>query len=167
MDAFAGEPFIFSTYGPTTKPPKGFKNRRFASSLFASYHGAGGTCEGYVTVAAQGDGVHALDVRRTDTFEAGYVSDIPQLSTLHPIISHTLGSTTSFSFSCAAVTRTELQGADRIFSTYAAVSSSSDLSEDDLNRTMWMWRESSSSSIADRAAQKKKAVTVRLAAQKF
>ncbi|KAF5365125.1 hypothetical protein D9757_012609 [Collybiopsis confluens] len=141
MDASVGEPFILSTYRLPTKVSKGSKNRNPLSSIFATYHGGGGHSEGYVTVAAQGDGVHVLN-----------------LSTLHSITSHTVGPTTAFL--CPAVTRSELQGADHICTTYAAVASSSDIAEDDYNRTIWMWRENLSSSIADRAAQKKKAVTL-------
>ncbi|KIK64736.1 hypothetical protein GYMLUDRAFT_240697 [Collybiopsis luxurians FD-317 M1] len=141
MEASVGEPFVLSSYGTTKKASKSLKDNSISSSVFASHHGAGGNSEGYVTVAAQGDGVHVLD-----------------LSTLHPIISHTLGPTTSFS--CSAVTRSELQGADHICTTYATIASSSDISEDEYDRTVWMWRENLSSSIKDRATQKKKAITL-------
>ncbi|KAE9407182.1 hypothetical protein BT96DRAFT_874785 [Gymnopus androsaceus JB14] len=129
MEASVGEPFVLSSYSTTKKTSK-------SASIFASHHKAGGISEGYVTVAAQGDGIHVLD-----------------LSTLHPVISHTLGPTTAFS--CPSVTLSELQGADHICTTYAGISS-----EDEYDRTVWMWKENLSSSVADRAVQKKKAVTL-------
>lgn len=75
---------------------------------------------------------------------------------MHPVISHTLGPTTTFS--CPSVTVSEVQGADHICTTYAGVSS-----EDEGGRSVWMWKENLSSSVADRAGQKnKKSVIVRL-----
>jgi hypothetical protein len=82
-----------------------------------------------------------------------------QVSTLHPVASHTLGPSTTFS--CPAVTQNTVQGGDNIFTTYAAVEGSSDLSTEDSGRTIWMWRENLSSSLAERASQKKHSTVVR------
>ncbi|KAJ4479070.1 hypothetical protein J3R30DRAFT_3473899 [Lentinula aciculospora] len=141
MEASVGEPFILSSYTTTKKASKSSKSSGKLPSVFASHHRAGGSSEGHVTVAVQSDGVHVLD-----------------LSTLHPIISHTLGPTTTFA--CPSVTRSELHGANHVCTTYAAISSSPDISEDEHNRTIWMWKEDLSSSVADRAAQKKKVVAL-------
>lgn len=81
-----------------------------------------------------------------------------QVSTLHPVASHTLGPSTTFS--CPAVTRNIVQGTDNIFTTYAAVEGSSDINAEDAGRTIWMWQENLSSSLAERASQKKKSVVV-------
>lgn len=59
--ASIGDPFVLSTYsqpkGATRAGPSGLSN------VFASnQHASTSSSEGYVTVAAQGDGVHVLDV---------------------------------------------------------------------------------------------------------
>ncbi|KAJ3908026.1 hypothetical protein F5879DRAFT_794504 [Lentinula edodes] len=141
MEASIGEPFLLSSYTTTNKVSKLSKLSGRLPSIFASHQGTGGNSDGHITVAAQGDGVHVLD-----------------LSTLHPIISHTLGPT--ITFSCPSVTRSELQSANHVCTTYAAISSSPDISEDEKSRTIWMWKEGLSSSVADRAAQRKKAVVL-------
>jgi len=82
-----------------------------------------------------------------------------QVSTLHPVASHTLGPSTTFS--CPAVTQKTTQGGDNIFTTYAAIEGSSDLGTEDGGRTIWMWQENLSSSLAERASQKKKSAVVR------
>ncbi|KAJ3806808.1 hypothetical protein F5876DRAFT_80319 [Lentinula aff. lateritia] len=141
MEASLGEPFLLSSYTTTNKVSKSSKLSGSLPSIFASHQGTGGSSDGHITVAAQGDGVHVLD-----------------LSTLHPIISHTLGPT--ITFSCPSVTRSELQSANFVCTTYAAISSSPDISEEEKDHTIWMWKEGLSSSVADRAAQRKKAVVL-------
>ncbi|KAJ3936063.1 MAG: hypothetical protein NXY57DRAFT_306926 [Lentinula lateritia] len=141
MEASLGEPFLLSSYTTTNKASKSSKTSGRLPSIFASHHGTGGSSDGHITVAAQGDGVHVLD-----------------LSTLHPIISHTLGPT--ITFSCPSVTRSELQSANHVCTTYAAISSSPEISEDEKSRTIWMWKEGLSSSVADRVVQRKKAVVL-------
>ena len=81
------------------------------------------------------------------------------MSTLHPVASHILGPSTTFS--CPAVTQKAVQGTDHIFTTYAAVEGSSDLSAENSGRTIWMWRENLSSSLTERASQKKTSAVVR------
>ncbi|KAJ3992530.1 hypothetical protein F5050DRAFT_1579367 [Lentinula boryana] len=141
MEASVGEPFLLSSYTTSKKASKLSKSYRELPNIHASHYKAGRSSEGYVTVAAQGDGVHVLD-----------------LTTLHPIISHTLGPATTFA--CPPVTRSQLQSANHVCTTYAAISSSPDIPENEQNRAIWMWKEDLSSSVADRAAQKKKAITL-------
>lgn len=132
------EPFVLSTHAPsqriTTKSKPDRKKFKPSANIFASH--TPGRSDGYATVTVQADGVHVLDV-----------------STLHPVASHTLGPSTTFS--CPAVTQSTVNGADNIFTTYAAIEASSDLSAEDSGRTIWMWRENLSSSLAERALQKK------------
>ncbi|ESK81645.1 rna binding protein [Moniliophthora roreri MCA 2997] len=142
METSVGEPFTLSTYSIPQRASKSGKSAAKLSEVYATHHSRGqGSSEGYVTVAAQGDGVHVLD-----------------LSNLHPIISHTLGPT--IIFCCSPVSRSVVKGADHICTTYAGISSSSDTPEGDVNKTIWMWNENLSSSIADRASQKKRVVTL-------
>ncbi|KAJ3756420.1 hypothetical protein EV360DRAFT_47995 [Lentinula raphanica] len=141
MEASVGEPFLLSSHTASKKTSKPPRSSKTLPPVFASHHRARGSSEGCITVAAQGDGVHVSD-----------------LSTLHPIISHTLGPTTTFS--CPSVTHSQSQGVNHICTTYAAISSSPDISENEQNRTIWMWKEDLSSSVVDRAAQKKKTVAL-------
>ncbi|KAF9060787.1 hypothetical protein BDP27DRAFT_1339093 [Rhodocollybia butyracea] len=99
MEANVGEPFVLNNY---------------TNKVFASHS------KGYVTVSAQGDGVHVID-----------------LSTLHPVISHTLGQSTTFT--CPSIT---LQDANYECSTYSAS-----------DNELWLWRENLASSVAERATQ--------------
>ncbi|KAF7353680.1 hypothetical protein MVEN_01052900 [Mycena venus] len=142
MDASIGEPFHLASYGLAQRPQKSkaaAKSQRPSAHVFATHEKiASGSRDGYVTVTAQGDGVHVLD-----------------LSTLHPVISHTLGPSTSFS--CPSVT---LGVAENICATYSAIASSTDLAADDCGRTVWMWRENLASPVGDRASQKKKAAVM-------
>ncbi|PFH50149.1 hypothetical protein AMATHDRAFT_48133 [Amanita thiersii Skay4041] len=104
--------------------------------LFAS------TNTDYVSVAVQSDGAHVI-----------------QLSTLRPVISHTLGPSTTF----ASPPLTVSDNKTHTHTTYAVIQSSSDLREGQLpGKTIWIWTENLSSSIADRAEahKKKAAVTV-------
>ncbi|RDB20161.1 hypothetical protein Hypma_012958 [Hypsizygus marmoreus] len=144
VNTFINEPFVLSTYGTSTQLSKlasGSKKQRSTASIFASHEKASGSSDGYATITAQADGIHVLDV-----------------STLHPVISHTLGPSTTFS--CAAVTRNTVQGTDQICTTYAAIETSSDIGEDESGRTIWMWRENLSGPLEDRAAQKKRSALI-------
>ncbi|KAG2013070.1 hypothetical protein CC2G_010007 [Coprinopsis cinerea AmutBmut pab1-1] len=90
--------------------------------------------EGYVTVSTQADGIHILDV-----------------STLHPLVSHTLGPSTSFS--CPAITT---ETSPSYYSTYAVIESSPELrGADEAGRVIWKWTQQpgSVSSVTD--SQKK------------
>ncbi|KAJ7273087.1 hypothetical protein C8J57DRAFT_1128769 [Mycena rebaudengoi] len=140
MDASIGEPFLLASYGVTQRLQKSAKagKSNLGANVYASHDKFASGSDGYVTVTAQGDGVHVLD-----------------LSTLHPVISHTLGPSTGFS--CPSLTLSVLEGEDNVYSTYAAISSSADVIQEDCGRTIWLWRENLSSTIGDRASQKKKA----------
>ncbi|KAF8076806.1 hypothetical protein FPV67DRAFT_1472732 [Lyophyllum atratum] len=144
VNASIGEPFVLSTYGTSQQLPKsgaGSKKQRGPANVFATHEKASGSSDGYATVTAQADGIHLLDI-----------------STLHPVISHTLGPSTTFS--CPAITRNTLHGAETICTTYAAVDTSSDISIEESGRTIWMWRENLSGRLEDRASQKKKSVLI-------
>ncbi|KAK1220702.1 hypothetical protein PQX77_016528 [Marasmius sp. AFHP31] len=136
-----GESFTLSSYTIPQRLSKSGKLPSTSADVYATHHKAGGGSEGYVTVAAQGDGVHVLE-----------------LSTLHPIISHTLGPSTTYC--CAPVSRNVWSGNDRICTTYTGIASSSDIDNEHSNRTIWSWSENLSGSIADRASQKKKATSL-------
>ncbi|KAJ7702224.1 hypothetical protein B0H17DRAFT_1327195 [Mycena rosella] len=146
MDASIGEPFLLASYAVAQRLKKSkatAKAPQRAGASVSATHGkiASGSSDGYVTVTAQGDGVHVLD-----------------LSTLHPVASHTLGPSTSFS--CASVSLSVLEGDQNICATYAAIASAADVTLDDCGRTLWVWRENLSSAIGDRASQKKKAAVM-------
>ncbi|KAF9266181.1 hypothetical protein L218DRAFT_956557 [Marasmius fiardii PR-910] len=142
IESSVGEPFTLSTYGIPQRLSKSGKLSSTTSDVYATYHKSGGSSDGYVTVAAQGDGVHVLD-----------------LSTLHPVISHTLGPSTTFC--CPPVSCSISNGDSRVCTTYAGIASSSETSsDDDLNSTIWSWSENLSNSVADRASQKRKAVSL-------
>ncbi|KAJ7349092.1 hypothetical protein DFH08DRAFT_697617 [Mycena albidolilacea] len=143
MDASIGEPFHLASYGVAQRLHKlKTKSQRPTPSVFATHEKiASGSKDGYVTVTAQGDGVHVLD-----------------LSTLHPVISHTLGP--SASFSGPSVTLSVTEGQENICATYSAIASSAELSSEDCGRAIWMWRENLSSPVGDRASQKKKAAVL-------
>ncbi|KAL0070179.1 hypothetical protein AAF712_002669 [Marasmius tenuissimus] len=140
-ESSVGEPFTLSSYAIPQRLSKSGKLPSTSADVYATHHKAGGGSEGYVTVAAQGDGVHVLE-----------------LSTLHPIISHTLGPSTTYC--CAPVSRNVSSGNDRICTTYAGIASSSDIDNEHSNRTVWSWSENLSGSIADRASQKRKAASL-------
>ncbi|KAG5635014.1 hypothetical protein H0H81_012717 [Sphagnurus paluster] len=143
-NASIGEPFVLSTYGTSQKLPRAsvtISKKREPASVFATYGKASGSSDGYATVTAQADGVHILDI-----------------STLHPVISHTLGPATTFS--CPAVTCNTKQGVESICTTYAAIDNSADISADEIGRTIWMWRENLSSRLEERTSQKKKSVVI-------
>ncbi|KAJ7491244.1 hypothetical protein FB451DRAFT_1514944 [Mycena latifolia] len=138
MDASIGEPFLLASYAVAQRPQKS----KSTANIYATHEKfASSSSDGYVTVTAQGDGVHVLD-----------------LSTLHPVASHTLGP--SASFSCPSVSLSVLEGQQNICATYSAIASSADMPVEDCGRTIWVWRENLSSTIGDRASQKKKAVVM-------
>ncbi|KAG6856986.1 hypothetical protein H0H87_011080 [Tephrocybe sp. NHM501043] len=144
VGASISEPFVLSTYASSKQLPKsgsGGKKQRGLTNVFATHGKASGSSDGYATVAAQGDGVHVVDI-----------------STLHPVISHTLGPSTTFA--CPAITRNVEDGVDSICTTYAAISTSSDVTLEDSGRTIWMWKDNLSGPLEDRASQKKKAVVI-------
>ncbi|KAG6916469.1 hypothetical protein DXG01_006663 [Tephrocybe rancida] len=136
--ASISEPFVLSTYATSSSSSK---KQGGLSNVFATYEKASGSSDGYATIAAHGDGVHVLDI-----------------STLHPVISHTLGPSTTFA--CPAVTRNTQDGTDNICTTYAAIATSSDVTLEDSGRTIWMWKENLSGRLEDRASQKKKVVRI-------
>ncbi|KAF5387687.1 hypothetical protein D9615_000759 [Tricholomella constricta] len=144
VNASISEPFVLSTYGASQQLPKsgtGSKKQRASASVFATHENVSGSSDGYATVTAQADGIHILDI-----------------STLHPVISYTLGPSTSFS--CPAIMRNTQQGADSICTTYAAINTSADITAEESGRTIWMWTENLSSRLEDRASQKKKSIVI-------
>ncbi|KAJ7243378.1 hypothetical protein B0H12DRAFT_1236417 [Mycena haematopus] len=143
MDASIGEPFHLAAYGVSQRLQKSKTiSQRSIANIFATHEKtASGSRDGYVTVTAQGDGVHVLD-----------------LSTLHPVISHTLGPSTSFS--CPSVTLGVTEVQQNVCATYSAIASSPDLASEDCGRTIWTWRENLSSPAGDRASQTKKAAVM-------
>ncbi len=62
MESSIQEPFSLSTYA-TSKRLQKKSQKGGKSSLYASHTTAPTSSDGYVTVTAQGDGVHILDVR--------------------------------------------------------------------------------------------------------
>ncbi len=59
MESSIGEPFVLSSYDSPSKLPKGSEN---SAGAYVSYDQASTSSEGYATVAAQGNGVHVLNV---------------------------------------------------------------------------------------------------------
>ncbi|KAG6820691.1 hypothetical protein H0H93_013210 [Arthromyces matolae] len=76
-----------------------------------------------------------------------------RISTLHPVISHTLGPSTSFVG--PAITRHSQERDEHVCSTYAAIASSSDLNADESGRTIWMWKQNLSGRLDDQSQKKK------------
>ena len=63
MTTAVNEPFLLSSY----TLPKRFarpKSKRISNVYATHQHASTSSAEGYVTVAAQGDGVHILDVSK-------------------------------------------------------------------------------------------------------
>ncbi|KAG6900424.1 hypothetical protein C0993_010812 [Termitomyces sp. T159_Od127] len=137
VGAYINEPFVLSTYSASQKLSKSASGSKKQPSVFATYEKASGSADGYATVAAHADGVHVLDI-----------------STLHPVISHTLGPSTTFS--CPAITCHTRE--DDMCAIYAAIASSSDIPAEECGRTIWMWRQNLSGRLEDTTSQKKKAV---------
>ncbi|KIY74000.1 hypothetical protein CYLTODRAFT_416645 [Cylindrobasidium torrendii FP15055 ss-10] len=121
------EPFVLQSYAFSKESAKS------KAPLLAYPTSSRTNTEGYVTVAAQGDGVHILDV-----------------SSLHPIISHTLGPSTSFA--CAPVTHCD----GDIFTTYAAIAASSEVGKSEKGKTVWCWKDK----LSGDAVEPKKTVTL-------
>ncbi|KAK7035764.1 hypothetical protein R3P38DRAFT_2908933 [Favolaschia claudopus] len=141
MDASISEPFHLASYNTPQRLQRS-KSHRPTSNVYATHENiASGSRDGYVTATAQGDGIHVLD-----------------LSTLHPVVSHTLGPSTSFC--CPSVTLSSLEEQENICTTYAAIASSADIPSEDGGRTIWTWRENVSSSVGDRVSQKRKATVL-------
>ncbi|TFK62712.1 hypothetical protein BDN72DRAFT_903005 [Pluteus cervinus] len=136
------DPFLLATYAynqrVSKKKPK--KAAPTPKHVYASHEQISGKSEGFVTIAAQGDGVHVLDV-----------------ASLRPVISHTLGPTTSFS--CPAISSISVEGSSKICHSFAVVEASSDIGEDENGRVIWMWRDPLSPSLADTVSQKPKSFT--------
>lgn len=133
MESSIQEPFSLSTYA-TSKRLQKKSQKGGKSSVYASHTTTSTSSDDYVTVTAQGDGVHILDV-----------------STMHPIVSHTLGPSTSFS--CPSISHCSLDGPGPVYTTYAAIASSSDLPKEEENRTIWAWKDDPSTNLAE--SQKK------------
>ncbi|PPQ69895.1 hypothetical protein CVT26_014158 [Gymnopilus dilepis] len=114
--------FVLSSY---TSSARGKAAAKYTPGVYASSSKSAKSSDGFVTVAVQADGVHVLDV-----------------SALHPVISHTLGPSTSFT--CAPLT---LPSSSKTSRTYAAISSSPELSlAEEAGRTIWMWQDDTSNS---------------------
>ncbi|TFK43898.1 hypothetical protein BDQ12DRAFT_623122 [Crucibulum laeve] len=139
--AAINEPFLLSSYASTTKAQKSKTESKRPANVYATYQKASSSSDGYVTVAAQADGVHVVDV-----------------STLHPVISHTLGP--SSRFSCPAITTISSSNAAQTCTTYCVPSAASDIPTSEAGRTIWAWTEDLSSSLADRARQTKKVAVI-------
>ncbi|TCD63478.1 hypothetical protein EIP91_005360 [Steccherinum ochraceum] len=134
--ATIGDPFVLSSYSQSKRNakagPSGLSNV-FASNQYAS----SSSSDGYATVAAQGDGVHVLD-----------------LSTLHPAISYTLGP--QVHFSCPPATRTTTANESKICTTYAVIESASEVPEDARGKTVWRWRDDPAGNATPAEAQKRR-----------
>ncbi|KAF8883188.1 hypothetical protein CPB84DRAFT_193080 [Gymnopilus junonius] len=114
--------FVVSSY---TSSARGKSTAKYTPGVYASSSKKANSSDGFVTVAVQADGVHVLDV-----------------SALHPIISHTLGPSTSFA--CPPLTLPSSSHSSR---TYAIISSSPELSSaEEAGRTLWMWQDDISNS---------------------
>lgn len=57
--AAINEPFLLSTYSVTQRTSKSSKRQ---TGIYASYQKPSSNSDGFVSVAAQSDGVHVLDV---------------------------------------------------------------------------------------------------------
>ncbi|TEB23786.1 hypothetical protein FA13DRAFT_1797815 [Coprinellus micaceus] len=113
------EPFQLSSY---TSSYRGKQKSTGSEHVFVNSVSSRSK-EGLVTVTAQADGVHLVDT-----------------SSLHSVISHTLGPSTSFS--CPAATL----GVEGEYTTYAVVEASPDLADqEEGGRIVWRWRDSLSS----------------------
>lgn len=155
--AAINEPFLLSSYSATQRTSKSglkIKNQRRQAGVYASYQKPSNNSDGFVSVAAQSDGVHVLDVC---CFSWGLSSAVHlryffQVSTLHPIISHTLGPATTFA--CAPLT--QHRPSKNTHTTYVVITSSSDVEAEHLGKTIWKWTENlSSSPSADRSSSSK------------
>lgn len=130
-----GEPFLLASYGLSKNLPKctGDLNRG-SSYVTATFADGTKGADGYATVTAQGDGVHVLDVSLSmlNYDLCCFIDCAGQVSSLHPVVSHTLGPSTSFS--SPAISR----NTDTHTVTYAVPETSPDLDSDEAGRTVWM-----------------------------
>ena len=91
-----------------------------------------------VSVSVESNGVHVI-----------------QLSTLRPVISHTLGPSTSFA--CPPLTIVN----GKIHTIYAPIQSSPELTDEESHgKVIWVWREDLNSTIADQAEAHKNKISV-------
>ncbi|KAF7775824.1 hypothetical protein Agabi119p4_4217 [Agaricus bisporus var. burnettii] len=125
--AAINDPFLLSTYSVTKRTSQ-------LSSVYASYQKPSSSSDGFVSVTVQSDGVHVLDV-----------------TTLHPIISRTLGPSTTFA--CAPLT--QHKSSKNIHTTYAAIASSPDIESENKGRTLWKWTENLSGPLTDHSSSSK------------
>ncbi|KAF8805835.1 hypothetical protein BYT27DRAFT_7191996 [Phlegmacium glaucopus] len=114
-----GEPFILATYTSTIRG--NYIQRK--PGVYATVSRKSSS-DDHVTVAVQADGVHVLDV-----------------SSLHPVISHTMGPATFFA--CPPLTLRATSST--VSTTYAVIAASSELSSpEEGGRTLWVWKDDSS-----------------------
>ncbi|KDR84273.1 hypothetical protein GALMADRAFT_133615 [Galerina marginata CBS 339.88] len=119
------ETFVLASY---TSSVRGKSTQKHSPGVYATVHKKANSQDEFVTVAVQADGVH--------------------ISSLHPVISHTLGPSTSFS--CPPLTLPS--SSSHSSRTYAVILSSVELtSTEEAGRTLWAWQDDTSS-----AAQKPK-----------
>ncbi|KII94615.1 hypothetical protein PLICRDRAFT_47642 [Plicaturopsis crispa FD-325 SS-3] len=119
MNASIAEPFLLSSYsGKGARRAAAHDDSEGSLPPIFARHGQASSSksssDGYVTVAAQGDGLHVLDV-----------------TTLHPAASHTLGPGTSFA--APAVTHDG--------TTFAVVNAAPGVESSDSGRIVWSWKE--------------------------
>ncbi|KAJ2930872.1 hypothetical protein H1R20_g6214, partial [Candolleomyces eurysporus] len=140
------EPFQLTSYSSSSYRGKQKQKKAQQLHIFANHVAtassrkskgkSNGRGEGLVTVAAQADGIHLVDI-----------------SSLHSVASHTLGPSTSFS--CPALSLGEDENE---YATYAVIEASPDLSDEDeegiAGRVVWKWKDSLLSSSSAPAAGK-------------
>ncbi|KAI0347456.1 hypothetical protein BDW22DRAFT_1351894 [Trametopsis cervina] len=120
MSTSIGDPFLLSSYSVSQKAGSfAASGPSKLTSIYASHHN-GLSPEGYVVATAQGDGLHILDP-----------------STLHPIVSHTLGPSTVFS--CPAVSRIAPSSEGSRSSTYAVLENAQGINPNERGRTVRVW----------------------------
>ncbi|RXW19385.1 hypothetical protein EST38_g6484 [Candolleomyces aberdarensis] len=151
------EPFQLTSYSSSSYRGKQKQKRAQQLHIFANHVATAssrkskskskGRGEGLVTVAAQADGIHLVDI-----------------SSLHSVASHTLGPSTSFS--CPALSLGEDESE---YATYAVIEASPDLSDEDeegsAGRVVWKWKESLLSSSSTSAAGKEDRIQRVIASQ--
>ncbi|KAL4267389.1 Nucleolar protein 11 [Pleurotus pulmonarius] len=117
------EPFVLASYGNSSATGSSKDGGQNQSAVYAtSYAGSSGSSDGLATVTAQGDGIHIFD-----------------LSTSNPVASQTLGPSTFFA--SPAVTQVVSEESKKNCTIYAAIQTSSDLSQDSSGRCIWIWEE--------------------------
>ncbi|KAL0950072.1 hypothetical protein HGRIS_010076 [Hohenbuehelia grisea] len=141
MTSTIGEPFVLSNHSLAQYSEKSNKRGQEAPveniyATFSKFHG-----DEFVTVTAQRDGLHVLDI-----------------STTNPTISHTLGPSTVFA--CPAVTRFTVDGSRHLCTTLAAIQTSPDIEASEAGKIIWAWREDLSSTVHDPASRQRKSIAV-------